>query len=212
MITLCWAAKGGSGTTVVVAACALADDRPTLVVDLVGDVPMVLGLPDPDGPGIRQWLRSDAPSDRLDRLEIPVDATTTLLPAGPSAGATDAPTADRWAMLARHLARDGRVVVVDAGTGVPPGALAAEAERRWLVTRSCYLALRAAIAQRRPPTGIVLVDEPGRTLRRADVELALGAPVVVQVLVDPAVARAVDSGLLVARLPAAYRRRLGEAA
>ena len=37
MVTICWAAKGGSGTTVVTAALALSSASPTLLVDLDGD-------------------------------------------------------------------------------------------------------------------------------------------------------------------------------
>ena len=46
MITVCWAAKGGSGTTVVAAAMAIAAPTPTLLIDLAGDVPAVLGVPE----------------------------------------------------------------------------------------------------------------------------------------------------------------------
>ena len=51
MITLCWAAKGGSGTTVVAASTALANRHPTLLVDLDRDQPLVLGIAEPDSPG-----------------------------------------------------------------------------------------------------------------------------------------------------------------
>ena len=52
MITICWAAKGGSGTTVVAATRALTTPHPTLLVDLAGDLPTTLGLTHPDGPGV----------------------------------------------------------------------------------------------------------------------------------------------------------------
>jgi hypothetical protein len=133
-----------------------------------------------------------------------------LLPAGQRAD--DRTDSERWAALAALLEDDARFIVVDAGTGTPPPALHRAAERRWLVTRACYLALRAAVAQATRPNGIVLVDEPGRSLRRDDVEAALGAPVVAEVLLDPAVARAVDAGLLISRLPLTFRRRLRAAA
>ena len=45
----------------------------------------------------------------------------------------------------------------------------------------------------------MLVSEPGRSLRAADVERSVGAPVVATVSLDVAVARAVDAGLLDAR-------------
>lgn len=205
MLTLCWAAKGGTGTTVVSASLALTSATPTLLVDLDGDLPLVLGLGDLPGPGVREWLRSTADAGRLASLEVRVDQDTQLLPAG-ATGASDEPS--RWHDLAAALAADRRDVVVDAGSGSPPPALAAAAERRWLVTRPCYLALRAAAKLPCAPTGIVLVDEPGRALGAGDIESSLGAPVVTQLLVDPAVARAVDSGLLLARVPRAFTRRI----
>jgi hypothetical protein len=106
----------------------------------------------------------------------------------------------QWARLATALGASGNVVV-DAGTGCPPQALHDAAEQSLLVTRPCYMAIRRAQQSSLRPTGIVLVDEPGRALTSSDVEHALGAPVVAEVRLDPAVARAVDAGLLIARLP-----------
>ena len=68
MVTLCWAAKGGSGTTVVAAALALTSARHALLVDLDGELPAALGLPEPDRPGVVDWLSSDAPPDHLHDL------------------------------------------------------------------------------------------------------------------------------------------------
>lgn len=208
MLTVCWAAKGGSGTTVVAVTSALAADRPSLLVDVAGDAPTVLGVEATDRPGVADWLRSEAPPERLAALEQRVDDTAAVVPTG----TTEADGAvERWSALARHLAAEPRRVVVDAGTRPPPALLNA-ADRSLLVTRPCYLALRAAAARAERPTGVVLVDEPGRALRAADVEAAVGAPIVATVLVDPAVARAVDAGLLVSRLPGAYRRAIADAA
>lgn len=208
MITLCWAAKGGSGTTVVAATLALSNPEPTLLVDLAGDLPAVLGIPDPASPGVYDWAASPAAADRLGVLALDVGPSTQLLPSG----ARQAVDPVRWELLAGHLRADRRQVVLDAGTGDPPGALLRAADRAWLVTRPCYLSLRAAVRQVARPSGVVLVEEPGRALDAADVQSALAAPVVATLLVDPAVARAVDAGLVVSRLPAGYRRRLRSAA
>jgi hypothetical protein len=56
---------------------------------------------------------------------------------------------------------------------------------------------------------IVLIEEPGRALSRRDIEAAIGAIAVV-LPYDPAVARAVDAGLLASRMPRSLRplRRL----
>jgi hypothetical protein len=140
MVTLCWAAKGGSGTTVVATALALSSARPSLLVDLDGEIPTVLGLPEPDLPGIADWITSDAPPEHLQDLLIEFEAATWLLPwRGGSAGAS---------------------------------------------------------SDRTDP-----FDGP-------DIEQALGVPVDATVSMDPAVARAVDSGLLTTRLPKVISREL----
>lgn len=206
MITLCWAAKGGSGTTVVAATMAVTSRRPTLLVDLAGDLPIALGVPVPDGPGLGEWSASTAPAHRLRALRVPLAPELELLPRG------GRPPAGRWRELAAHLADLDEAIVVDAGTGAPPPTLREAADRTLLVTRACYLAVRRAVDARTPVDGIVLVEEPGRALGPEELEASLGAPVVSRVLLDPAVARAVDSGLLLARLPGAFRRELDVAA
>ncbi|MFP5489543.1 MAG: hypothetical protein ACLGHQ_14720 [Acidimicrobiia bacterium] len=206
MFTVCWAAKGGSGTTVVTATLALSCRTPTLLVDLAGDLPMALGLPTPEGPGLGEWSSSTAPASRLDALRIPLAPHLDLLPRG------HRPPIARWRELSEHLATRQAAVFVDAGTGAPPPELCAAADRTLLVTRPCYLAVRRAVDSRQVVDGIVLVEEPGRALGVDDIETALGAPVVCHLLLDPAVARAVDAGLLLAKLPGAYRRGLEVAA
>src|SRR3954447_24799627 len=59
MLVACWSVKGGSGTTVVSAALALAvaaTGHDALLVDMGGDVPAALGVPEPAGPGLADWL------------------------------------------------------------------------------------------------------------------------------------------------------------
>jgi hypothetical protein len=112
---------------------------------------------------------------------------------------------DRIDDLVDALATDARPTVIDCGTN-PTGVavvLAERADDSILVTRPCYLALRRALSDQSPrPTGVVLVREPGRVLSTDDVAEAVRAPVVAEIDVDPAVARTVDAGLLVARTPA----------
>jgi hypothetical protein len=50
---------------------------------------------------------------------------------------------------------------------------------------------------------VVLVEEPGRALGANEVAEVIGAPIVARIPVRPAIARAVDAGVLAARLPAA---------
>jgi hypothetical protein len=207
-----WSAKGGSGVTVVAAALASVLTRSsssgTLLVDLAGDVPAVLGCPEPAGPGIAEWLAAGAsvPADGLGRLEVPVAAGLSLVPRG--TGSLEAPA--RGEVLAALLAADARAVVADCGAAPAGAALAlvAAATHSLLVLRPCYLALRRALASSLRPSGVVLVDEPGRSIRRGDIEDALGVPVRAVVAHDPRIARAVDAGLLARRLPGLLERSL----
>jgi cellulose biosynthesis protein BcsQ len=213
-----WSVKGGAGTTVVAVSLSLildrADKSGALIVDLDGDVPAALGLPDPGDPGVSGWLSAgpDVPADALARLELPVGrGGVTLLPRGN--GALTA--TDRAEALAAILAADPRPVVVDCGqvsSSPVSAAFAAAATHSLLVTRACYLSLRRAVTAPVRPSGVVLVNEPGRSLSRADVEQVIGAPVRAEVAVDPAVARAVDAGVLASRLPRTLERSLRHAA
>lgn len=199
-----YAAKGGVGTSVVAAATALlaAERQPTLLVDLTGDHAMIFGSSRPDAT-LSDWFRVEAPHpDSLTRLECEVSADLALV-AVSRPGCLPRP--ERLRTLAKMLAAERRTVVIDLGRLAQVGvSLVQAADRSYLVTRPCYLALRAAMAGL-TPDGIVLVSEKGRSLGRADVSAALGAPVVTELCTDPAVARAIDSGLLASRLPRSLR-------
>ena len=221
MLLACWAAKGGAGTTVVATALArvLASGAPAgaLLADLAGDAPAVLGLPDPSGPGLADWLAAgeDVPPDALARLEVEGPAGLRVLPwAGEAPAPPPTGHDERASVLAAVLAADPRPTVVDCGTG-PVGAglvAASAATTSLLVLRPCYLALRAALRAPIRPSGVVLVAEPGRALGAAEVEQVLGVPVRAVVGADPAVARAVDAGSLGDHLPKRLERALRRAA
>jgi hypothetical protein len=196
-LNVCWSAKGGSGTTVVAAALALGSAVNSLLVDVDGELPTALGVPEPCGQGLSDWFASDAPDESVLDLAVEIGGRTSLVPRGPSAIPRDSP---RWATLRDVLGTTPLDVVVDAGCGPPPPALVEGDARSLLVTRACYLSLIRACRLPRPD-GVVLVAEPGRSLGAADVAHAVGAPVIARVAVDPAIARAVDAGLLAAKLP-----------
>ncbi len=203
MLTVCYSPKGGQGCTTVTAALALAQ-RGSRLIDTTGDLPAVLGLPEPSGPGICDLLADDQPLEvaAIERLATPTP--TPLVSAGSTPEA--AVPAHRWAELATTLIADRGAWFLDAGTNPAAGSLAAD--RRLLVVRNCYLALRRAVAHPVRPDGVVLVTEPGRALTATDVEAVLTAPVVAEIAIDPAVARTIDAGLLAARLPRTLARRL----
>jgi len=213
----CWAAKGGVGTTVVSVSLAVlwAAQSPegALLIDLAGDAPAALGVPEPDGPGVADWLKAgdDVLPEAVGRLEVEVAPGLGLIPRG--SGSLE--FGERAEVLAGWLAEDGRPVVADCGVLPGPAAatvLAGSANHSLLVTRACYLALRRVVAIPTQPSGVVLVSEPGRALGRAEVEQVVGAPVRAQISVEPAVARAVDAGVLASRLPRALARALRGAA
>ena len=182
-------AKGGQGTTTVatvVSALAAGHIPTTLVSTRPDDVCALTGSPAPP-----DWASMASISANLRLL----DATHAEGNGGP------------WPASGPH--GDGpQHVVVDLGrldelaehqyletNGVAE-------TRRWLVVRGpCYLSLRAAIDHPWRPHGIVVLAEAGRPLTSADVSDVVGAPVIAQVPVEAAVARIIDAGLLLARLP-----------
>ncbi len=217
MLVACWSAKGGSGATVVSVALALvlARNSEVLLADLAGDVPGALGLAEPESPGLVAWLGAgdDVGLEALERLEVSARPGLTVLPRG--TGPVPA-VPSRVDALAAHLATELRPVVVDCGvlgpTSAAAMALAGAATHSLLVTRACYLSLRRVVRLALRPSGVVLIEEPGRALTRHDVEEIVGAPVTVEIGLDPAIARAVDAGLLASRLPRALERALRHAA
>ena len=93
-------------------------------------------------------------------------------------------------------------------------AVAEVADATVAVVRGCYLTLRRAV---RAPAldctmGTVLVEEPGRSLARREVADVLGVPVLARVPFRDQVFRAVDAGVLPARLPDALARAASDLA
>lgn len=222
----CWSAKGGSGTTVVAIALATMrgrepDGAGSLLVDLAGDCPSAMGLPEPTGPGVSEWLMAgvEVPPDALRRLEIEVSQEVALVPMG-RAVIDGTGARERCGQLLEQLALDARDSIIDLGRIIngagsvaePIARLAADADQSLLVTRPCFLSLRRALASPVRPTGIVLVTEEGRALGRREVEDILGVPVIAEVPLDSSVARAVDAGTLAMRMPRGLERSLRHAA
>jgi hypothetical protein len=204
-----WSPKGGSGTTTVTAACALAGARAggARLADLAGDQAAMLGLASDPPTGLVDWLVAgpDAPTEALDRLAVDVAPALSLLPHGSPIPAVDPPVAAAGAALGVAL-RDGPVpTFADLGTLPDPATRAVldVADVGIMVVRGCYLTLRRAVAAPglAATHGIVLVDEPGRSLGAREVADVLGRPVLARVPVRAAIARAVDAGVIASRLP-----------
>lgn len=227
MLITCWSVKGGSGVSVTAAGLAgLMAERHggAAVVDLGGDMPALLGVPEPSGPGLRDWCDSEASSSALERLVVEVSHDLRLVPVGRG---SDRIGPSRAAQMVEALRTLAPAVVVDAG---PP--LLADAERAGtnadvsprghadhlrdagsslFVTRPCYLSLSRARAARVRADGVVVVRESGRVLEARAVGEVLGLPVVGVIEVDPSVARAVDAGTFARRVPARVSRGLRHA-
>jgi hypothetical protein len=222
-----WSATGGSGTSVFTAACALALARRARdtgqpsgvrVADLVGDLPAIFGLgADPDV-GLADWLDAgaEAPTEALDRLATEVAPGVALLPRGSGPRVpTVLPAPESGAALAVALAQGPSPVLVDCGTAREPAirAVVEVADVAVAVLRGCYLALRRAVHA--PPlehtAGVVLLDEPGRSLGAREIGEVLDLPVLARIPVDRAIARAVDAGVLTTRVPDLLDRATGEA-
>ena len=212
MLLACWSPKGGSGTSVVVAASALSAAREGVVriADLGGDQPSILGLTDDPPTGLREWLTVGvtAPVDALGRLAVAAGPQLRLLPAGTAR--IDGVDPEAGAALAVALRDDVPLTIVDAATADAPAldAIVEVADASIVVVRGCYLALRRAV--RRPAVaraaGAVLVEEAGRALGAREVSDVLGIPVLATVPVRSSTARAVDAGVLATRLPESLMR------
>jgi hypothetical protein len=120
-------------------------------------------------------------------------------------------TAEHCNTLATELDTSNELTVVDAGSGHIP-QLVNNATTSLLVIRPCYLALRKAAHLCVKPHGIVLINEPGRSLGKRDVESVVGAPVLVELPLDPTIARCVDAGLLASRIPTMLSQHLAHVA
>jgi len=211
---VCWSVKGGSGTTVVASTLALMraaeSQRGALLVDMAGDVPAVLGLAEPSGPGISDWFAHCDLGSRMTLQSIAIQATANLQIIARGSKQLDAN--ENFSELCAALKTFDLPIIVDAGCGLPSPDLLAHASSSLLVTRPCYLSLRRAAQLSVSPTGIVLISEAGRALGKHDVEAVIGAPVIAEIIFDAAIARAVDAGLLASRIPTIMSKQLAAVA
>jgi MinD-like ATPase involved in chromosome partitioning or flagellar assembly len=202
-----WSPKGGVGTSVFAAACALVLARHTAVrlADFGGDQPAVLGVAGEPVPGLGEWLDAGAatPADAVDRLAVDVGRGLSLLPLGNRTPRTATPEAG--AALGVVLAHDERVTIADAATADCDAlqAIVEVSDISIVVTRDCYLALRRAARTPlvRRAAGVVVAEEGMRGLHHRVVTDVLHLPLLDVVPWQAHVARTIDSGVLCSRLP-----------
>ena len=188
-VTVCVSAKGGQGCTTIATALAVLaaqSNEPTLLLDTRGDAAPTLGVSDP------------APASTfIDAIANAVEPCDRLRVASVAGEQIDADAINAIS----ELVAAGHRVIVDTGTDHDVlHRFDPLSPQRLLVTRPCYLALRRAIGVPFVPDHVVLISEHQRCLTGRDVSLALALPVT-SVPYDPAIARAIDAGLLAARLP-----------
>lgn len=204
-LMVCWSSKGGSGTSVTASALAIAAARcpeatKTLIVDLDGDIPAILGLDEP-AIGLAEWMTLPT-AFTIDELLIESSTGLLVLPRG--AGALPERRSPSWSVLARAL--NDRVecswtVIVDGGSSPIPHELAAVVARHFLVVRPCYLALRRARQVDCTLDGVIVVEEPNRVLTAADIESVVGVPISATLSFAADIARRVDAGVIANRPP-----------
>ena len=216
VMIVCWSVKGGNGTTVVAAALALVlaqqHEVGARLIDMSGDTSSALGMSEPASEGIAEWLSAtDHPgAEALNNLMLPVTAHLGVIPRGRNIIVPSLVNPDRLQDLANVIAESPMSTVVDAGSGLATIPIIEYATRSLLIIRPCYLALRRASLLTTKPDGVIVITEPGRALGVHDVESVVGAPVLAEIPFDPAIARAVDAGLLAGRVPTLLAKHLAD--
>lgn len=192
--------KAGNGTTVTAAAHALLSAHRnvrTVLIDLCGDIPAVMGMPEPNDAGVNDWLSESSSSGPTNLMSCGVETEPNLLVV--PRGRQFIEGEPRWAALAGFIADSPHHVVVDAGVASLPAVLRECGATIATVVRPCYLTLRRGVVLPRPVDAYI-VDEDGRALTVNDVVHVLGAHRHTVVPHSAAIARAVDAGLLPSRV------------
>lgn len=210
MSTILMSSKGGNGTTVTAAALAVVSAQRgvnTLLLDLCGDVPAVLGVPEPTSPGVNDWLGETRAADPESLVMSGVPVANGLVVV--HRGSRFVEGQPRWSDLASAVNSLPHTVIIDAGTTYIPDALRDAMTEIVLVTKPCYLSLRRA-TQLPKPTSIFVVDEVGRALSTNDVAHVIGANVAAKIPHSASISRAVDAGLLLDRAGDLFGRHFPE--
>ena len=188
-VTVCASPKGGQGCTTIAAALAVLaarSNQPTLLLDTRGDAAAILGVSDP--------APASTVADAIANAVEPCDRLRVVSVTG------DQIDADAISAISELVAAGHRVIVDTGNDHDVLHRFDPLSPHRLLVTRPCYLALRRAIGVPFVPDHVVLISEHQRCLTERDVSLALALPVT-SVPYAPGIARAIDAGLLAARLP-----------
>ncbi len=132
------------------------------------------------------------------------------VPASAPASTAEQPGAGTWGVGLTGRAEPAAGVVPLQGGGELGRLAVRAATHNVVVVRACYLAMRRFGRLDLAADAIVFLREPWRALVAGDLEISIGAPVLATVEVDPAVARAADSGQLALRLPRPLERQVAD--
>jgi CobQ/CobB/MinD/ParA nucleotide binding domain len=197
------ATKGGQGLTTITAALGVLQAQAghrTLLIDTGGDLPAILGKPEPLSVGLADYLID--PNITLDDITVNIGENLDIVTRGTGPIAF---TTYTYGLLTGGLG-DYDAIIIDARTCADEWNQ--HADRDVLVTRPCYLAVRRAIHLPQRPTEVVFMTEPGRALSAHDIEVVLGVPIAATVPVDIDTARIIDAGILANRMPQQMARAL----
>ncbi|CAB4662977.1 unannotated protein [freshwater metagenome] len=200
MSTLFMSPKGGNCTTVTASAFSLMSairGTNTLLIDLCGDVPAAIGIAEPHGPGINDWLHEDNIGDPQQMVLLGTPVIPGLVVVHRGARFVDGEP--RWKALAQAISELPHDVIIDAGTTYVPEALTTAMGSVSMVVKPCYLSLRRASRLPRP-SNVFVIKEDNRALTVKDVGNVLGVPIAAEIPYEAAISRAVDAGLLPARV------------
>ena len=200
MSTLFMSSKGGNCTTVTATAFALIAaqrGQHTVLIDLCGDIPSVVGMTEPASPGVNDWLAESSTADAQALVTSGTPFAEGLVVV--HRGARFVEGEPRWDKFVEAISSLPMNIVIDAGIGHVPDALRHAVDAVTMVVKPCYLSLRRA-ARLPHPTNVFVIDEPGRALTVKDVGHVIGSPVAATIPYNPAIGRAVDAGLLPSRV------------
>lgn len=183
-----------------IAALRNAASTRTILVDLGGDIPAILGMAEPSI-GLSEWIAQPS-THEFDDLLIEIAPGLSILPRG-SASLPDA-RSGAWSRAVLELSSrsaSGSMIVVDGGREPIAAEWSPHVTRILLVTRPCYLALRRARLAGSAFDGVIAISEPDRVLTPADIESVLGVDVVAQIPMTGDIARRIDAGVILTRPP-----------
>ena len=189
-----WGAREGVGTTIAAIQLAFQHPNDVTLIDLGGNLDITLGLgKSPDGVLELRHPLNRTTDEILAAATVQITPGVALVPHGgrdQNDALGDGPLAD----LAEWIRTHQGVVIVDAGTGPPPEALAEVADDSIAVTRLTLIDAYRLRWNRTQPTGVIVVDHPDAWLTTADIETAAGESIHARMPNDLNTSHAIDTG------------------